>query len=55
MILFLKIFNIVLKITSHRGLSKLHHAEDITEGFVKHASKMDKLIDRFIYHYHQSI
>ena len=44
----LRIFNILLKAFSHRGLGNLHLNDDTARRFVDHATKMDNLAAAFI-------
>ncbi len=47
MSLRLRIFNLLLRMFSHLGVSKLHQSESFIEGFRKHALNLDSIIARF--------
>ena len=44
----LRVFNILLKVFSRRGLGNLHITDDTAPRFVEHATKMDNIAARFI-------
>jgi len=47
----LRLFNLLLRISSYFGLSKLHRSENFIEDFRTHAQKSDSIIARFTRNY----